>query len=129
LEQIVKFIKSKGPFPKGEAAMLVGNFNTDALINSEAKKGSKINDMLKDPVKFPLIAANKDKILNQYKDMITILSDVGNFKVTDTVFEKDKTHKPTHDICTFRQGEWVPIDIFYTDTVTKCSHQVLDYVF
>jgi hypothetical protein len=69
--------------------MLAGNFNTDALINSEAKRGSTIYDMLKDPVKFPLIAARKEKILSQYKDMLSILSDVGNFKVTDTLFEKD----------------------------------------
>jgi hypothetical protein len=109
--------------------MLGGNFNTDALINSTAKRGSTIYDMLMDPVKFPLIAARKEEVLNEYKNMLVILDAMGGFKVTDTVFMKDNIHKPTYDVCRFRQGEWVPTEIFYTEVASECSNQVLDYMF
>ena len=129
LEHVVEFIKSKGPFPKGEVVMLAGNFNTDALIGSDSKRGSTIADMLKDPVKFPLVAERKADVLSQYQDLLEILADGGSFKVFDALFEKEKLHKPTYDVCRVRHGEWVPTEIFYTDAASECSNQALDYIF
>jgi|JI10StandDraft_1071094.scaffolds.fasta_scaffold745380_2 hypothetical protein len=84
LEEAYQFIKSKGPYPKGELVLVAGSFNIDANIINTDKTDSFIQEMLEEYRFYQLIASRKTEVLYQYNTIISILSGNKTFNVINT---------------------------------------------
>jgi len=50
-----EFIASKLPIGERDIILFGGDFNTDALLADDYKEKNNIYEMLKDPVKYPIV--------------------------------------------------------------------------
>ena len=101
------------------------------MIKSDYREFSTLNDKLDQPELYPVLAENKEMLLNQYETMLEILGQEGAFKVRDLYIERTGPNvEPTFGICHKNEdGEWIYLEPYLQSVRNLCSNKHLDYIF